>query len=1048
MEIARNCGNKAENLIKLKRGGFKVPPFFIVNHLDIDDIKEVAKKIETKLQNKKYIIRSSANVEDSSDHSFAGIFESEEISKKEDIIPALKKILKTNTNKINSYLKAKSIKKEPKISLIIQEFIEGDYSGVIFTQAPSYQKEGILINYSRGGARQVVEGKKSREIFVPYGGKYPRRFSSLIKTAREIEKMFKTPQDIEWTIKNNQIYILQSRNITKSIPEELELWDNSNIAESYSGVTLPMTQSYLRFAYKMTYIDVARRSGVSRRKISENLSIFENLLGFFDGHVYYNMMNWYKMLTLFPGYEKNKENFEDMISARSRETLNKAYQQNVTTLFKIRYYIKFLSRMPFFNREVKGFKKKTQEEIESFDRIDLDNLTEFEIINLYKKYVISLLYRWGITVENDFLLMTYYGKLKRKNKGKIPPLSNIKDLISARQVTELVRISRLVNSNAPHLVIDKVIDEYKKRYSSRIANELKLETEVNDQKKEEIIRIARLYDSHKEKTRPFKKIRDNKLINKIKHYTKEREELRLIRAQAFNIARKIFLELGKRKLRNKRDVFYLTIEEILRDNDNLEEIVKRRKREYQKYKDTELENIFYTNSAGEIIQKETKTNSEELLGVGCSAGIVHGKVTVLENFRYPQRGETFEIIVTKHTDPGWTPLFGLCKGLVVENGGLLSHAAIVARELNLPCVIGIKNATIKLNDGDEITLNGYTGEISKKDKIDIIEYTHEKRYVEDYINLLKQFYPSSDEQIRIIAKTISKKNPSYKYCKVKNWIAYENKKAVGHISSIVDKRQKGIGIIGFYECSEDKILSKKLISIAEDFLKKCGCKRIIGPINLTIWHTYRFTKNQIKTQIFPQEPVTKKYYIEQFKEVGFNIFEEYLSAERKDFDTILKHTKKSYEEALTKEYKFRLVNVETIDKDFSSIYKLSKKIFRKSKGFVPISEEEYNYIYDEYKRKTNDIIIQIISKENKDIGFCSSRLDGENVILKTIGILPEYQGEKLGSALLYQQHKIAIERGAKKEIYALIQKENNVTKMPFPGVKVIREYVLLEKEIN
>ncbi|MDP6642178.1 MAG: PEP-utilizing enzyme, partial [Candidatus Nanoarchaeia archaeon] len=66
-------------------------------------------------------------------------------------------------------------------------------------------------------------------------------------------------------------------------------------------------------------------------------------------------------------------------------------------------------------------------------------------------------------------------------------------------------------------------------------------------------------------------------------------------------------------------------------------------------------------------------------------------------------------------DPGWTPLFGLCEGIIVEHGGLLSHAAIISRELNLPCIIGLKNATKNLKDGQTITLNGFTGEVTIHD---------------------------------------------------------------------------------------------------------------------------------------------------------------------------------------------------------------------------------------------------------------------------------------------------------------------------------------------
>jgi len=126
------------------------------------------------------------------------------------------------------------------------------------------------------------------------------------------------------------------------------------------------------------------------------------------------------------------------------------------------------------------------------------------------------------------------------------------------------------------------------------------------------------------------------------------------------------------------------------------------------------------------------------------------------------------------------------------------------------------------------------------------------------------------------------------------------------------------------------------------------------------------------------------------------------------------------------------------------------KIFIDSWSFVNISEEEYMYIYQDYEKDINNLIIQIISeKDGKDVGFCSSVLDPINnlIVLKTIGVLPEYQNKRIGSALLCYQHKKAQEMKLSKEIYALIQLGNIVTKLPYPGIKVIRKYVTLEKQI-
>jgi pyruvate,water dikinase len=93
-----------------------------------------------------------------------------------------------------------------------------------------------------------------------------------------------------------------------------------------------------------------------------------------------------------------------------------------------------------------------------------------------------------------------------------------------------------------------------------------------------------------------------------------------------------------------------------------------------------------------------------------SAGIVAGTATVLTDPIVPEK--PIEILVVRHTDPGWTPIIALAKGVVVERGGLLSHAAIITRELGIPSVIGVEGAMQAIRTGDRILVDGFKGEVS------------------------------------------------------------------------------------------------------------------------------------------------------------------------------------------------------------------------------------------------------------------------------------------------------------------------------------------------
>ena len=339
--------------------------------------------------------------------------------------------------------------------------------------------------------------------------------------------------------------------------------------------------------------------------------------------------------------------------------------------------------------------------------------------------------------------------------------------------------------------------------------------------------------------------------------------------------------------------------------------------------------------------------------------------------------------------------------------------------------------------------------------IKIKEYKFGKDLQDDFISFMGELYKKNEyapHYIESIKKIINPSNPSFKFIKIKNFLAYSEDKVVGHIAAMLDSRldsSEKNGLIGFYECIEDDTISKKLIETAEAYLMQEGCDNIRAPIDLTIWHPYRFVIDQ-GNESFLLEPLTKKHYSKQFENQGYTIAVEYGSAERSDFNTIMDYTKRDWENTISEGFKIRTLSSDNYEEGIFSIYEMSKNIFKDSWSYVEISKEEYSYIYNDYAKNIDNLIIQIISDKNgNDIGFCSSIIDSKKnfIILKTIGILPKYQNKRVGAALLYEQHKIATERKLSKEIYALIKLGNIVTKLPYHGFKVIRKYVALEKNL-
>ena len=160
------------------------------------------------------------------------------------------------------------------------------------------------------------------------------------------------------------------------------------------------------------------------------------------------------------------------------------------------------------------------------------------------------------------------------------------------------------------------------------------------------------------------------------------------------------------------DIYYLTFEEldeVVRTQQLDRQIISRRKEEYQTYEKLTPPRVI--TSDGEIIRgayKRANLPPGTLVGLAVSAGVIEGRARVILNMAEAELAEG-DILVTRFTDPSWTPLFVAIKGLVTEVGGLMTHGAVIAREYGLPAVVGVENATTRIKDGQRIRVHGTEG---------------------------------------------------------------------------------------------------------------------------------------------------------------------------------------------------------------------------------------------------------------------------------------------------------------------------------------------------
>ena len=166
-------------------------------------------------------------------------------------------------------------------------------------------------------------------------------------------------------------------------------------------------------------------------------------------------------------------------------------------------------------------------------------------------------------------------------------------------------------------------------------------------------------------------------------------------------------------LEDAEAIFYLRIEEVqtaLRDAmpvETVRHLITQRRLERQRDAARHLPDLFVGERP--LYAESLPTQGTVLTGLPSSPGRVTGIARVLYSPQEGTRLQPGEILVAPSTDPGWTPLFLLASGLVMETGGYLSHGAIVAREYGIPAVLNIPLATQRIPDGSSILLDGAQG---------------------------------------------------------------------------------------------------------------------------------------------------------------------------------------------------------------------------------------------------------------------------------------------------------------------------------------------------
>ena len=698
---------KAENLLKLKEvDSVKnlVPKFAIIRNfseLNTDNFNE----------NKLYAVRSSCDVEDSSENSFAGCFKTVLNVNKEQLEEAAFQVFESFG--------------EYSGKVIIQEMISSEISGVIFTANPIGILNEMVVVAGLGLGDGVVEDKINTSTYYYniddkiyyYDGENILKndvVKELIQIAQTIKEHFAFETDIEFAIHDGRIYILQVRPITtlKDVNEMIIL-DNSNIVESYPGISLPLTQDFVKEIYYKVFRSLVHRLTGDKVLVGKMDARLKNMTDIANARVYYRISNWYNVLSLLPFSKKIISIWQEMLGVTNKKVTCDFKAGFKTKAHVLGSFINLIITSPKKMEELNQYFIEKQGEYRLL--IDKAHTTE-ELLNAYGTIMQDLTSVWDITLVNDmysFIFTALSGK-----KGKVR-LANIKNLESMKPVIELNELVKLYKSQGLSDICLAKEKEYIENFGDRCLEELKLETKTyrtNPELLRQYIEGAEILALPNKTTAG----KDKYYVRKAKIGIYNREISRMNRTRIFGMAREIMLRIGDNfvmqgYLKSREDVFYLFYRE-LSENQNYTQVVEERRKLYKNYESLpafsrlvfkdEIYHKNYVHSGTELLEKPDK-----LFGIASSVGIVKGEVLVIDS---PDINidTSNKIIVTKTTDPGWVFLIKNSLGIVAEKGSMLSHTAIITRELKKPSVVNVKDITKVVKTGDMVELNAAEGMIT------------------------------------------------------------------------------------------------------------------------------------------------------------------------------------------------------------------------------------------------------------------------------------------------------------------------------------------------
>ena len=772
---AGRCGHKAAALALLRNLGFDVPDGFVIPAGVQASREEIAAAL-ARLGDVPVAVRSSGLAEDLPDASFAGQYDTHlNVRGAEAVLDAAAACLNSaRDGRVESY--GHSIRP---MAVLVQQMVEAEVAGVAFSANPlTGNRDEARVSATRGLGDKLVSGaidadewlvthEQATVVAQPQKAIGPELARRVAALARKAEEARLSPQDIEWAVANDRLWLLQSRPITAlPIAPEIEVpkgsWqkDAGHFAEPLS----PFAASTQFHGADQFLADAIATWGLLPDSMQFRIIGHEPYIHVEPDDGGKNPPPWWLLglvVRLVPSMRRKLRAAAVAVKAGYLETMPARWASD---------------DRPRLRREI--------EQYAAIDLVALDDDALFLHLEKLKAFYARCLqlhftlfiphtvglYELAVTCEE------LLGWDLQKAMGLLQGLSSTStastDALAAlaRRASQRSATRQLLQARTPDILerldaidppVAKDLRGYLRFWGLRplgpeagcptVAEQPQLVADsiadfLSDEAQSDLsgARLALAEEARRQLTGPARQRFDAALAYAERVYPLREDNVLLTDQLPTGLIRRVALEAGRRLvslglLARAEDAVMLTADELrdaLRTRVEVRRLVSRRRGEHawvranpgpmtlgpQPGKAPDLRGIpaparRINNALLWGMEHELAApppgNGNSIVGIGASAGVYRGRVRVIRTADRLHTLRAGEVLVCPTTQAAWMMVFRRAGAIVADTGSVLSHTAIVAREFALPAVVAAANATSSLVDGEEVTVDGTRGIVTR-----------------------------------------------------------------------------------------------------------------------------------------------------------------------------------------------------------------------------------------------------------------------------------------------------------------------------------------------